>query len=158
MYWPNSHVLWKMNASITSLILKVFVMSQTLCQKSSQLRRGEEKILEDLKSSSCIYKWSVSNSTLSCNKYFTLILILFVGEKIDLNLNFVYISTSNLNVSRRNVLLARSVWANYCFYPTITQPAHILVTSTKNSCAILHTITVFCYFICNDYTMVYWQL
>lgn len=145
---PMSYGKWM--CLVTSLILKVFVMSQTLCKASDPHSLGEEREHfsqetthlgnGDLRSSSLIYKWRESNSTLSCNNYFTLILILFVGK--HLNLNLVYTSTSNLNVSRKNVLLARSVWANYCFYPTITQPALSLVSSMKIA-VILHTITIF---------------
>lgn len=134
MYHPNSHILQKMNVSsyFFDYVSICYVTDIVQSQRSSQLRQGEEKISEDLQSSSRLYKPRVSNSTLFCNKYLTLILILRVGEKkIDLNLNPVHIFTSNLNVSRKNILLARSVWANYCFYAPITQPALSLVSSTK---------------------------
>lgn len=93
MYRPNSHVLRKMNVSSYFDFEGICYVTEIVqSQRSSQLRWGEEKISQDLQSSSCIYKWRVSNSTLSFNKYFTLILILFMGEKkkkTDLNLNLV---------------------------------------------------------------------
>lgn len=152
MYWPNSHVLWKMNLSSYFLDFEgiCYVTDIVQSQRSSQLRWEEEKISlgrshtsgieicraphEFTNEENHIQHFPVTN----ISPWFWYFL---QGEKIDLNLNLVYVSTSKLNVSRKNILLARSVWANYRFYPPITST--YLGEQHKNSCIILYTITIF---------------
>lgn len=127
MYRPNSHVLRKINVSSNFLDFEgiFYVTDIVQSQKSSQLRR--ENLLRCRAFTNEEYQiqhFIVTN----ISPWFWYFLW---GEKIDLNLNLVYVSTSNLNVSRKNVLLARSIQANYCFYPPITQLALSLVSSTK---------------------------